>query len=214
MSEGKPRRPAILEPNQADMIVGAERVDDQVELAHFLADLLIGLVSESEKSFITDNLQLREDAINNLLQILQRGDIEVVAELWSDSPADSLPGLLWRLYLVYQWYLRDSLLVEERYQRGLKLLTAASRASLSPSIEPLMERIATLWKGASRDFLAETLVQTAGALRIMAADVEAEWITDRRDVLADRVTVRPAAIRATAKELESGLQLLRKQPLR
>lgn len=214
MPELKPRRPAMLAPNQTQMIIGANRVDEQVELAHFLADLLLGLVSESEKTFITDNLQLRDDAIDNLMEILQQGDIEVVAEIWADSPADSIPGLMWRLYLVYQWYLRDSLMVEWRYQEGLKLLKEAVRNSLSPSMKPLIERMSTLWRGSDCDFLATTLEQTAAALKIMAAGVSAERITDSRDILADKVTIPPVAIWSTAKELEAGLQLLKKGKLR
>lgn len=214
MPEGKPRRPAMLKQNQAEMIVGANRVDDQVELAHFLADLLLDRVPESEKTYISNSLQLREDAIENLMDILQRGDVEVVAELWADLPSASIPGLMWRLYLVYQWYLRDSAVVERRYRQGLKFLAKTNQVSFPPSVAPLMKRICKLWKGSNLSCLVEILAQTAVALKIMATGVDAEWITDHKDILADRVTVRPAAIRATAKELEIGLSLLKNNQLR
>src|SRR5699024_10256577 len=43
---------------------------------------------------------------------------DLLAQLWSASPADTLPGALWRLYLLREWTRRDSRMIAERYRLG------------------------------------------------------------------------------------------------
>jgi len=41
-----------------------------------------------------------------------------IAELWADSPATTLPGTLWRLFLVREWIRRDPELVAPASRRS------------------------------------------------------------------------------------------------
>ena len=53
------------------------------------------------------------------MSLVEREGLDVVAALWSDSPADSLPGALWRLYVLREWVRRDPATVADRYRLGV-----------------------------------------------------------------------------------------------
>src|SRR4029079_12949147 len=56
------------------------------------------------------------EVVARLVSLVEREGLDVVAALWSDSPADSLPGALWRLYVLREWVRRDPATVADRYR--------------------------------------------------------------------------------------------------
>ena len=189
-----PRRPAMLDAEQAENIPGAEDGAISSEVAHLVAQTLLGMEKESDEN------------VQRLRQLLESGGIDTVSELWSSSPAGTLPGTLWRLYLVYQWYLRDPNLVNERFQQGLaalKIREVFSSQHCEKSVAALMEKLAALWKAqVSIAQLAPLLDRVSDFLQVLASGVSAEWIKDARDELADPVTLRPEALLQTASDLK------------
>ncbi len=189
-----PRRPAMLDAEQAENIPGAEDGAIASEVAHLVAQTLLGIEKESD------------DQVKRLRELLESGGIDTVSELWSASPANTLPGTLWRLYLVYQWYLRDPDLVNERFQQGLSALEIGEAAPVERSdktVSTLMEELAALWEAkTSITGLEPLLDKVADFLHVLASGVSAEWIKDARDELADPVTLRPQALLQTASDLK------------
>ena len=189
-----PRRPAMLDAEQAENIPGAEDAASSSEVAHLVAQTLLGIEKESDEN------------VQRLRQLLESGGIDTVSELWSTSPAGTLPGTLWRLYLIYQWYLRDPQLVNERFQQGLAALEIGdifSREHSDKSVTNLMDRLAALWQAqTSIAELAPLLDRVSDFLQVLASGVSAEWIKDSRDELADSVTLRPQALLQTADDLK------------
>lgn len=189
-----PRRPAMLDAEQAENIPGAEDGAISSEVAHLVAQTLLGIEKESDEN------------VQRLRQLLESGGIDTVSELWSSSPAGTLPGTLWRLYLVYQWYLRDPNLVNERFQQGLaslKIREVFSSQHCEKSVAALMEKLAALWKAQiSIAQLAPLLDRVSDFLQVLASGVSTEWIKDARDELADPVTLRPEALLQTASDLK------------
>ena len=189
-----PRRPAMLDAEQAENIPGAEDAASSSEVAHLVAQTLLGIEKESDEN------------VQRLRQLLESGGIDTVSELWSTSPASTLPGTLWRLYLVYQWYLRDPQLVNERFQQGLATLDIGdifSREHSDKSVANLMDKLAALWQAqTSIAELAPLLDRVSDFLQVLASGVSAEWIKDSRDELADSVTLRPQALLQTADDLK------------
>ncbi len=189
-----PRRPAMLDAEQAENIPGAEDGAISSEVAHLVAQTLLGIEKESDKN------------VQRLRQLLESGGVDTVSELWSNSPAGTLPGTLWRLYLVYQWYLRDPNLVNERFWQGLAALDIGAVFSVEhceKSVAALMEKLAELWKAqVSIAQLAPLLDRVSDFLQVLASGVSAEWIKDARDELADPVTLRPEALLQTASDLK------------
>lgn len=41
--------------------------------------------------------------VERVLTLVDREGVDVIAELWSKADPDSLPGVLWRLYLLRSW---------------------------------------------------------------------------------------------------------------
>lgn len=189
-----PRRPAMLDAEQAENIPGAEDAASSSEVAHLVAQTLLGIEKESDEN------------VQRLRQLLESGGIDTVSELWSTSPAGTLPGTLWRLYLIYQWYLRDPQLVNERFQQGLAALEIGdifSRKHSDKSVANLMDKLAALWQAqTSIAELAPLLDRVSDFLQVLASGVSAEWIKDSRDELADSVTLRPQALLQTADDLK------------
>lgn len=189
-----PRRPAMLDAEQAENIPGAEDGARSSEVAHLVAQTLLGIEKDTDQN------------VQHLRELLESGGVDTVSELWSASPANTLPGTLWRLYLVYQWYLRDPDLVNERFQQGrgaLEIGQAAPFERSDKSVSTLMEELAALWQAkTSITGLGPLLDKVADFLHVLASGVSAEWIKDARDELADPVTLRPQALLQTASDLK------------
>ena len=201
-------RPARLDPEVAEAIEGGEDPAVASELAHRAAQALVGGFPTTPDDPIT-----REGVI----AVVAGQGIDDVAELWADSPATTLPGALWRLFLVREWIRRDPALVERRYATVVDLTgpdddgALASRldAALAqgrPAIAPeeLRERLDSALAGAlegSVPALAPLLATTSSFLGALAAGSAPQWIDDDADPLADRVTRRDSALLATADEL-------------
>lgn len=189
-----PRRPAMLDAEQAENIPGAEDGARSSEVAHLVAQTLLGIEKDSDQN------------VQHLRELLESGGVDTVSELWSALPANTLPGTLWRLYLVYQWYLRDPDLVNERFQQGLSALEIGEAAPVErseKSVSTLMEELAALWEAkTSITGLGPLLDKVADFLHVLASGVSAEWIKDARDELADPVTLRPQALLQTASDLK------------
>lgn len=189
-----PRRPAMLDAEQAENIPGAEDGARSSEVAHLVAQTLVGIEKDSDQN------------VQHLRELLESGGVDTVSELWSALPANTLPGTLWRLYLVYQWYLRDPDLVNERFQQGLSALEIGEAAPVErseKSVSTLMAELAALWQAkTSITGLGHLLDKVADFLHVLASGVSAEWIKNARDELADPVTLRPQALLQTASDLK------------
>lgn len=60
------------------------------------------------------------DVHARLMRLVETEGIEIVANLWAHTSAASLPGALWRLYVVREWIVRSDAEVARLYNRGLE----------------------------------------------------------------------------------------------
>ena len=132
--------------------------------------------------------------------------VDTIAHVWSRSPEFTLPGALWRVYLLHEWYHRDPLLVAERYADGMRapiIQGLEAPVELRP-LNLIMEEIDSLLRGdLTDDDLEYVLAQASRAMRVLAAgEAGALWIEDPSDPLAHRVTMRHSALLVTADELD------------
>ena len=105
----RPRRPASLDPKAADQIAGGADPAIRLEAAQRTARAVIGRGHEAD---------VDSETVDRLVRLVETEGLDVVASLWSDSPADSLPGALWRLYILREWIRRAPREVAERYALG------------------------------------------------------------------------------------------------
>ena len=66
------------------------------------------------------------DVAERLLHLADTEGIETIAEVWSGSPADSLAGCLWRLFVLRSWVHREPF-------RAARTAVLSSRTSIPSS---------------------------------------------------------------------------------
>ena len=191
-----PRRPAMLDAARAEAIVGDEDPASLSAVAHTAAWALMGIGDET----------FSDEAVARLRETVRARGVDMIVHVWSRSPEFTLPGALWRVYLLHEWYHRDPILVAERYAEG-------SRAPIIQGLEApvelrplslIMEELDSLLRGdLTDDDLEYVLREASRAMRVLAAgEAGALWIEDPTDTLAHRVTMRHSALLVTADELD------------
>lgn len=202
------RRPAQLEPEQAEEIVGDEDPAENSEIAHTSAWALMGV----------PNADFNKEAIEQLRQTVRTQGVDVIASAWSRLPDFTLPGALWRIYLVWQWYQMNPEVLRERYLEGKKAMEEEGVANEEtvPDFDEVIRADEGVLAGyANEDDLPAVLGSNAALLRVLAAGVTfgPEWITEDDHRLAHRVTRRPDALLATADELDESAEQAREGTL-
>ena len=56
--------------------------------------------------------------MRRLLSLTDEHGIDLLAQLWSDAPAESLAGALWRLYALRAWVHRDPTSASREFDDG------------------------------------------------------------------------------------------------
>ena len=107
----RPRRPEFRTPAELEA-AGGEALDpaEVSEVAHETASALVGQGRASQDP------ALRE----RLVHLVDELGVATVAELWAQRPAVSLPGALWRLYMLREWVQRDPAGASADYTEGMK----------------------------------------------------------------------------------------------
>lgn len=98
------RRPAEL----FDRLFSAEDPADVSRVAHATAAALLTRVREAPADAV----------IERLVAFTDENGIDTIADLWSRAPARSLPGALWRLYLLQLMVHDDPRTAALLYERG------------------------------------------------------------------------------------------------
>ena len=104
----RPRRPAMLDPRAADELPGDSDPALRSEIAHTTAGAIVHRARASEDP----------EVVERLVRLVEAEGLDELAALWADSPAGTLPGALWRLYVLREWVRRDPATVAERYRSG------------------------------------------------------------------------------------------------
>ncbi|MGO1510600.1 MAG: hypothetical protein ACTHXO_04340 [Actinomycetaceae bacterium] len=207
MSEQRrPRRPAMLDPAVAESIEGDEDPATRSELAHTTAH---ALVEGGRRDSGAD-----PDLLERLVTLVDSEGLDTIAELWSHSPATTLPGALWRLYLLREWVRRDPATVSARYREGLaraEVAGAVAGVAAPSGPDDVVGVVDKVLSGVYAGDLAVALDRAAAFLRVLAtgsamhADYE-ESDGDGTD-LAFEITRRAGGLLTTAEELEAAATL-------
>jgi hypothetical protein len=155
-----------------------------------------------------------DEVVERLLRLVEREGLDLVAALWADSPADSLPGALWRLYVLREWVRRDPERVADRYRQGVDAVPVASAVAgvaQPPGPDDVRAAIDAVLSGVYTGDLATALDRAAAFCRVLA--VGAAFDADHLDLLdpgaADRQTRGASSLLRTADELARDAELWR-----
>lgn len=89
----KPRRPSFREPAALEALGEPSDPFAALEAAHESAAALLHTGRASQDPAVTERL----------VELTAEVGLDTLAEVWSGRPARSLPGALWRLYLLREW---------------------------------------------------------------------------------------------------------------
>lgn len=196
MSERQFKRPASLDQAEAEAIEGDEDPAAESEIAHTTAWALLGV----------PNADFDDAAVKKLQESVRTEGVDIIAPAWSRSPAFTLPGALWRIYLLWQWHQMNPEVLQDRYDEGIAAMRERGLdADGQPPLSEIIRGVEGVLAGyANEDDLASVLQASAQAMRVMASGVHfgPEWITEEGHVLAHTVTRRPQALLDTASELD------------
>lgn len=105
----KPRRPSFQEPAALEAL--GERSDPiaQLHAAHATASVLLHVGQTDQDPATTARLVALVDELG----------LATLADLWASRPADSLPGALYRLYVLRTWMTDDPDAVAREYAAGI-----------------------------------------------------------------------------------------------
>ena len=89
----RPARPAQMSDSAQSRLSGGIDPQKINEMSHETANVLLDRVHHSQDPAL----------VRRVLTIVDTEGIDIIAELWSESEPESLPGILWRLYTLRSW---------------------------------------------------------------------------------------------------------------
>jgi hypothetical protein len=153
------RRPAEL----FDRLFSAEDPAEVSRIAHATASALLMRVRENPDSAV----------VERLVAFTDDHGIDDIAELWSRSPARTLPGALWRLYLLQLMIHDDPNTAALLYARGRTELTSVDdviAGAPSPAgPDELVALVDTILRGLFQGDFAVALDRAAAFCRVQAS---------------------------------------------
>lgn len=180
----RPSRPGQLSGAILDGLAGGADPEVIRELSHTSAAALLDRVHHTEDPSV----------VERVLTLVDREGVDVIAELWSHCEADSLPGVLWRLYLLRTWMRRHRETIARLWRIGEPVATTASAIAgvdQAPTEEDIARTADSILAGAFTGDFAVALERAAAFVDVVANGlrVEARHMTRgyRRDAVADGV---------------------------
>lgn len=202
-------KPTTFPSGMFEAFMGGEDPAQISRVAHETAHALLARVRSEPDAEVVDRLVAFTDSHG----------IDAIAELWSRSNAKSLPGALWRIYLLRLLIRQDAAGTALLFQRGTEVVAtidpvvAGAPAPTGPAeIRELADRIL---RGLFAGDFAVALDRAAAFCRVTAAGCVS--VADDQDVThperASELTTRALRFSRTAEELNSCARLWRSDSL-
>jgi len=200
------RRPAMLDPRDAEELPGGMDPALRSQVAHTTA---AAIVHGGRSSGGTD-----PTLVGRLVHLVETEGLDVVAALWADSPATTLPGTLWRLYVLREWVRRDPRTLADRYRLGLDAAPVQHvvvGVVSPPGPEEVRDVVDAVLSGVYTGDLAVALERGAAFCRVLAtgAAFDADHLDLADGDAAGRLTRGASSLVRTAEELEHAAALWR-----
>lgn len=197
-------KPAPLDPQQMALPTSDSDPAEVTEAAHRTAAVLVGAGRASADPELTATL----------VDLVQELGLATVAELWADRPARSLPGVLWRLYLLHEWVQRQPEDVSRAFTAGAghaevyRVITGVAEPPRPHDLRTLTEAILT---GVFSGDLAVALERAAAFCHVMAVGLGGSDAADEHTA-HDQVR-RAGRLQDTARDLQVAAGMWRRGDL-
>ncbi|AQP44790.1 hypothetical protein [Tessaracoccus flavus] len=171
----------------ADVLESLRGAGDPAELSSLANDTaaaLLGRVRESEDP----------DMVDRVIAYADRNGVDDVAELWASAPAASLPGAMWRLYLLRHAVVTNPEATGYRFRRGLEVDGGVHQAIAGSRSAPTPDQVAdlatTILRGAFTGDFADALERASAFARVLAfgsSDIDDHRQANGYDGIADEL---------------------------
>lgn len=215
-SGARPARPGQLSQGLLDGLAGGADPETIRELSHTSAAALLDRVHHTEDP----------EVVARVLTLVDHEGVDVIAELWSHAEPDSLPGVLWRLYLLRTWMRKRTTAIAQLWRLGEPTVTSASviaGVNQAPTEEDIAATADSILAGAFTGDFAVAMDRAAvftdviaNGLRIrahgMVADYDSDAASDEEKTTrakAARLMHTAANLMSTAKVFHRGAVLWR-----
>lgn len=188
-----------------DVAFGSIDPAEHARVAHATASALLSRV----------RTEAAPETVTKLVEFTAVHGIETIAELWSQSPARSLPGALWRIYLLQLMVHNDATMSALLYERGSAELSSAdpviAGAPTPAGPAELINLADTILRGVFDGDFASALERAASFCRVEAAG--ATHIADDYELTepqrASELTTRALRLATYASDLSTTARLWR-----
>ena len=202
-------KPALFGGNEFDAFGGGEDPAAVLRAAHDSARKLLTRARNADDPAVVDRLVTYTDEYG----------IDALAELWARSSPHSLPGALWRIYLVRVLIRQDPDGVALLFQRGTEVLSTidpvVAGAPLPAGPQEITDLADLILRGAFEGDFAIALERAAAFCRVTAAG--ALSVADDQDAVsperATELTTRAQRLITTADELMACARMSRADTL-
>jgi hypothetical protein len=157
-----PRRPAFFSEAALEAHGPAYDPTEQIHVAHETALALVHAGRAASDPAVTPKLVARVDD----------NGLSTLAELWSQRPARSLPGALWRLYVLREWVQRAPDEASREYAAGIRFTGpnhAVAGAAEPPGPQEMGRVIDEVLRGVFEGDLAVALERASAFCRVVSA---------------------------------------------
>lgn len=198
LGSSRPSRPAQLDPALTEKMAGGMDPEEISEMSHASASALLDRVHHTQDPQV----------VERVLTLVDREGVDIIAELWSHSEPDSLPGILWRLYLLRTWMCKNQGSIARLWRVAEPEETAASAIAgvdTPPSEADIVHTADSILSGAFTGDFAVALERAAAFVDVVAKGLgfEAKVLTMRaRKQEAARNAQREAHLRQLREDIE------------
>lgn len=198
-------RPVRRPSTAFDNIVGAHDPAEETRIAHATASALLTRVRADESEVSADRL----------VAFTSEHGIDDIAELWSKAPSRTLPGALWRLYVLQLAIHADARTAALLYERGRIELRSADAliagAPVPADPEELVVLVDTILRGAFRGDFAVALDRAAAFCRVQASGAThtADDYESSEPSRSSELTARALRLSSFAQDLAAAAALWR-----
>ncbi|HVD62945.1 MAG TPA: hypothetical protein VNC14_01515 [Lapillicoccus sp.] len=201
MSEDRrqPRRPAMMSPAAMEAFGGTVDPMQEIEAAHQTAAVLVHAGRAANDPTVTARL----------VDLVEELGLSTVADLWAHRPGRSLPGALWRLYVLREWVRRAPDEASLDYTAGVRFADvdhAVAGAAEPPGPTEVTTLADAILAGVFEGDLAVALERAAAFCRVVAAGR-----ADRSE--GEEAATRAAHLLDTADDLTAAASLWRQGEL-
>jgi hypothetical protein len=198
----RPRRPALFGPAALDTFDAGNDPAAVAEAAHATAHAIVDAGRRAADPELTARL----------VRLVDEHGLDTIADLWCERPARSLPGALWRLYVVREWVRRDGVGASVDYRAGQQLAQVShvvAGVAQPPGPDEVRELADAVLTGVYAGELDVALERAGAFCRVVAAGraVRADDVAD--DSASHALTRRAASLQQTAEDLEAAARAWR-----